>query len=144
MVYAEKLMIIDLDQGNPLHFHWLKTEDIINRGGGKLVIQLYNATQDGDLADTDVIVFTDGLRRTVSAGDSVALSPGESITLMPYTYHRFWAEGSRVLAGEVSTVNDDNVDNRFYQPVGRFSEIEEDQEPLYLLVSDYEQSLRAG
>jgi D-lyxose ketol-isomerase len=34
-------------------------------------------------------------------------------------------------------VNDDNHDNRFFQPIGRFPTIEEDEEPLYLLVSDY-------
>jgi len=144
MVYAEKLMIMDLDQGNPLHFHWLKTEDIINRGGGRLVVQLYQATEDEDLADTDVTVFTDGLRRTVRAGDCVILSPGDSITLEPYVYHKFWAEGSRVLAGEVSTVNDDATDNRFHEPLARFSEIEEDEPPLHLLVSDYGKFLGGG
>jgi len=43
-----------------------------------------------------------------------------------------------VLVGEVSKVNDDNTDNRFYESVGRFSAIEEDEAPLYLLVNDYE------
>jgi D-lyxose ketol-isomerase len=47
-LYCEKLMIVGVDQVTPMHFHWNKVEDIINRGGGKLVIQLYNATdQDG-------------------------------------------------------------------------------------------------
>jgi len=144
MVYAEKLLIMELDQGNPLHFHWLKTEDIINRGGGQLVIQLYNAAEDETLADTQVTVFTDGLERTVEAGGRVVLSPGESITLRPRVYHRFWAAESRVLAGEVSTVNDDQTDNRFYEPLPRFSEIEEDESPLYYLVSDYERFLGGG
>src|SRR5215216_4907477 len=31
-VYAEKLLIVAPNQQNPLHFHWQKTEDIINRG----------------------------------------------------------------------------------------------------------------
>ena len=39
--------------------------------------------------------------------------------------------------GEVSRVNDDYVDNRFYEKVGRFAEIEEDVEPQYLLYDDY-------
>ena len=42
-----------------------------------------------------------------------------------------------MLIGEVSLVNDDNTDNRFYQPVGRFPEIEEDEAPMYLLCTDY-------
>ncbi|GIV76759.1 D-lyxose/D-mannose family sugar isomerase [Litorilinea aerophila] len=143
-LYAEKLLIVDVDQVTPLHFHWLKTEDIINRGGGKLVIQLYNATPDEGLADSDVTVSTDGVRRTVKAGDTIVLSPGESITLPPYCYHKFWGAESRVLVGEVSTVNDDATDNRFYEPVGRFPAIEEDEPPLYLLVNDYARYYRAG
>ena len=39
----------------------------------------------------------------------------------------------RVLLGEVSVVND----NRFHQPVGRFSEISEDEPPYRLLVGDH-------
>lgn len=136
-LYAEKLLIVDLDQVTPLHYHWLKTEDIINRGGGNLVIQLYNGAEDGSLLDTDVTVTIDGIARTVHAGATVTLIPGESITLEPYCYHAFWAEGSRVLAGEVSTVNDDAHDNRFHAPIGRFPDIEEDEAPLYLLVNDY-------
>lgn len=135
--YAEKILIADVDQVTPMHFHWNKTEDIINRGGGKLVMQLYNSTEDEDLADTDVTVSLDGVERTVKAGDIVALSPGESITLPSALYHKFWGAGSRVLIGEVSLVNDDDIDNRFYEPIGRFPEIEEDEEPLYLLVKDY-------
>lgn len=135
--YAEKIMIVDVDQITPMHFHWNKTEDIINRGGGRLVIQLYNSTEDEGLADTDVTVSIDAVKRTVKAGDTVVLSPGESITLPSGLYHKFWGAESRVLVGEVSLVNDDNTDNRFYEPVGRFPEIEEDGPPLYLLVNDY-------
>jgi D-lyxose ketol-isomerase len=131
-------MIVDVDQITPMHMHWSKMEDIINRGGGRLVVQLYNATPDEDLAETDVTVMTDGVQRTLKAGDTVSLSPGESITLSPYCYHKFWGEDSRVLVGEVSRVNDDRTDNRFHEPVGRFPQIEEDEPPLYLLVGDYE------
>jgi D-lyxose ketol-isomerase len=140
-VYAEKIMIVDVDQVTPYHFHWQKTEDIIVRGGGKLVVELSNATADEDLADTPVTVMVDGIARTLPAGGKVILAPGESITLEPYCYHQFWGEGSRVLVGEVSTVNDDRTDNRFHQSGGRFPTIEEDEDPLYLLVGDYERFL---
>lgn len=143
-LYCEKILIVGVDQVTPLHFHWNKTEDIINRGGGKLVIQLYNATEDEDLADSDVTVYTDSVRRQVKAGGIIVLGLGESITLLPYCYHKFWAEGSPVLAGEVSLVNDDNKDNRFYEPIGRFPAIEEDEPPLYLMVNDYEAYYRPG
>ncbi|MFA7141628.1 MAG: D-lyxose/D-mannose family sugar isomerase, partial [Proteiniphilum sp.] len=32
----------------------------------------------------------------------------------------------------------DTADNRFNETVGRFPKIEEDEEPIHLLVSDYE------
>lgn len=136
-LYAEKLMIVGVDQVTPMHFHWNKAEDIINRSGGKLVVQLFNSTEDEGLADTNVTVNTDGVERTVKAGDTIILSPGESVTLPPYLYHKFWGAEQRVLVGEVSLVNDDNLDNRFQEPVGRFPEIVEDEPPLYLLVNDY-------
>jgi len=63
-------------------------------------------------------------------------------TIPPRLYHRFWADGGRVLAGEVSLVNDDQADNRFYEPNGRFPTIEEDEPPLYLLCSDYARYLQ--
>jgi D-lyxose ketol-isomerase len=141
-LYAEKLMIVEPDQVTPLHFHWKKMEDIINRSGGRLVIQLYNAGPDESPDPAgEVIISIDGVRRTVKAGETVALAPGESIALPPYCYHKFWGAERRVLVGEVSLVNDDAQDNRFYEPVGRFPTIEADEPPLYLLVSDYDNYL---
>jgi len=136
-LYCEKLMVVGVGQVTPMHFHWNKVEDIINRGGGRLVIELYNATADDGLADSAVTVSIDGTRRVVKAGDQVQLAPGESITLPPRLYHKFWGAQDRVLVGEVSLVNDDRTDNRFYEPIGRFPEIEEDEPPLHLLVTDY-------
>jgi D-lyxose ketol-isomerase len=143
-LYCEKLMVVGVDQKTPFHFHWNKVEDIINRGGGKLALRLYNATAEGELADTPIVASLDGVERHFKPGDLVELAPGESITLTPYLYHEFWGTGSRVLVGEVSLVNDDNNDNRFYKPVGRFPTIEEDVEPLYLLVNDYPRYWEAG
>ena len=136
-LYCEKLMVVRVDQVTPMHFHWNKVEDIINRGGGKLAIKLYNATEKEGLADTAVVASLDGVKRHFKAGDVVQLAPGESITLTPYLYHEFWGAEKRVLVGEVSLVNDDTNDNRFYKPVGRFPAIEEDAEPVHLLTTDY-------
>ena len=138
-LYAEKLLIAEEGQVTPMHFHWAKMEDIINRGGGTLVIQLYNASPEEGLAGTPVAVSLDGVARTLPAGTVLRLAPGESITLPPRLYHAFWAEGGRTLIGEVSLVNDDYRDNRFLDAPGRFPEIEEDEPPLYLLVTDYAQ-----
>jgi D-lyxose ketol-isomerase len=136
-IYAEKILIVDRGQVTPMHFHRVKMEDIINRGGGKLVVQLYNSTPDEGLDSNDVVVSTDGLTRTIPAGGKVILHPGESITIPQYCYHTFWAEVSRTLVGEVSLVNDDNTDNRFFEQMDRFSIVEEDELPFRLLVSDY-------
>jgi D-lyxose ketol-isomerase len=136
-LYAEKLMIVDEGQITPMHFHWTKMEDIINRGGGRLAIQLYNATPDEELdSKNEVHVSLDGTQRAVKAGAVLMLEAGESITLEQRCYHKFWGEG-RVLVGEVSMVNDDHLDNRFYEPMGRFPEVEEDVPPLHLLCNDY-------
>jgi D-lyxose ketol-isomerase len=135
--YCEKALIVDVDQMTPMHFHWYKVEDIINRGGGRLALKLYNSTEDEQLADTEVNVSMDGVRRTLKAGETVILDVGESITLPTGLYHEFWGVDSKVLVGEVSKVNDDANDNRFLEPIGRFPEIEEDEPPLHLLVGDY-------
>jgi D-lyxose ketol-isomerase len=135
--YCEKMLISGEQQVTPTHFHWSKSEDIIVRGGGKLAVQVYNSTPEEDLDTTDVTVSVDGVVRTVSAGDIITLTPGESIFLPHGLYHKFWGEGGRALLGEVSTVNDDTSDNRFHELVGRFPEIEEDEEPRYLLFSEY-------
>lgn len=139
--YAEKIMVVDDGQETPLHFHFQKAEDIINRGGGKLMLQLWNSDGQGEKADTPVSVSIDGVRRTLEAGGVVSLAPGESICLTRGLYHRFWGEG-KVLAGEVSQVNDDFSDNRFYEEVGRFPSIDEDEAPWRLLVSDYAGKVR--
>jgi len=136
--YAEKILIISEGQQNPMHFHWYKMEDIINRGGGKLIIEAYSSTSDGNLSNQDFSVKIDGIRRSFKPGSHIVLEPGESICIEPGLYHRFFVEGGRVLAGEVSMVNDDRTDNRFLEPLSRYSSIEEDEMPYRLLCGDYE------
>lgn len=139
-LYAEKIMVVEEEQITPMHFHWNKMEDIINRGGGDLKIQLYNATSDEKLdKESQVILSVDGVLRGFKPGDVLTLIPGESVCLPQYCYHKFWAENGRVLVGEVSMVNDDDTDNRFLEPVGRFSTIEDDEAPLFLLCNEYDQ-----
>lgn len=138
-IYAEKMLIIQENQITPTHFHHQKMEDIINRGGGDLAIQLWNVKDDNSRADTPVTVSVDGTKVTVPAGGTVTLAPGDSICLTQRLYHKFWAAPGKgpVLAGEVSRVNDDHVDNYFHDGVGRFPEIEEDVPPLHLMIMDY-------
>jgi D-lyxose ketol-isomerase len=142
MLYAEKMLISDVDQLSPMHRHDRKTEDIINKGGGTLVLELFTATPDGGIDEgAPVEVLCDGIPRHLPPGGHLKLAPGESVTLEPHHWHAFWGEGARVLIGEVSNVNDDVTDNIFREPIGRFSDITEDVAPLRLLVSDYDRWL---
>lgn len=137
--YAEKIMIVKENQICPMHFHWKKREDIINRGGGNLVIELCCADKEEDLSSEDFTVTVDGVTRSCRAGEKVILTPGESICLEPFVYHRFYGEEGKgiVIVGEVSDVNDDENDNRFLIPLKRFPEIFEDEAPLHYLCNEY-------
>ena len=137
--YAEKIMMVEEGQLSPMHFHWNKMEDIINRGGGELAFRLYNADEEEQLSDTDVTVYQDGRCFTVPAGSKVILTPGQSLTLPPRCYHEFFVEKGQCdcLVGEVSTCNDDEADNRFLQKIGRFPTIEEDEPAYRLLCTEY-------
>jgi D-lyxose ketol-isomerase len=138
-MYCEKIMMAGEGQLTPMHFHWNKTEDIINRGGGNLVMELYQSAIDENLSDDPVMVSIDGILHEVQPGKPIILRPGQSICLKPRVYHQFYGEIGKgsVIIGEVSLVNDDEHDNRFLEPVGRFPEIIEDEEPVHLLVNDY-------
>ena len=126
-----------------MHFHWSKMEDIINRGGGNLAIELYNADENEQFADTPVHFLIDGLEHVIEPGGKVILAPGQSMCMTQYLYHRFYGEPGTgtVMVGEVSQCNDDTTDNRFYEQIGRFPDIIEDEEPLHLLCSDYDKFL---
>jgi D-lyxose ketol-isomerase len=137
-VYCEKIMISEENQVTPMHFHWNKMEDIINRGGGSLCIEVWQANNQEEKTTDKVVVKIDGVVRTFKAGDIVRLKPGESICFEPYVYHSFWGEGGAVLIGEVSMVNDDSNDNRFFEPLGRYPKIFEDEQARYMLCNEYQ------
>ena len=140
--YAEKYIMMKdgSEQEIPLHYHIQKTEDIINRAGGILCVQLYMEGSDGQPDPTqDVTVFCDGIKKIVKGGQILEITTGNSITLTPHMYHRFYAKTGcgDLLVGEVSKINDDNTDNVFPCPRERFCEIEEDEPPFRLLVNEY-------
>ncbi|MCL2701758.1 MAG: D-lyxose/D-mannose family sugar isomerase [Phycisphaerae bacterium] len=138
--YCEKLLLVDEEQETPVHFHWAKMEDIINRGGGVLVLQLWNGDpKTEEILQTPVTVSIDGVATTIPGGGYVKLNPGQSVTLPRFNYHRFFAEKSTgmVLGGEVSRVNDDENDNRFNPTLPRFSQIEEDAPKAFYLCNEY-------
>lgn len=149
--YAEKIMMVRENQITPFHYHRKKCEDIINRGGGNLIVKLFNASpkdkfkrknewQPGIFERNESIRFRhDGLIEELKAGSKIRLLPGESITIYPRIYHSFYGEenSGNVLVGEISMVNDDDMDNRFYYKLPRFSEIEYDEFPVYILADEY-------
>jgi D-lyxose ketol-isomerase len=136
--YAEKLLISETGQVCPCHFHFNKREDIINRAGGTLCMQVWKSSPGGEALSEEAFTLSlDGKRTDCTPGLILKLAPGESVTLEPGIYHAFWAEGERCLIGEVSSVNDDENDNRFYVPQARFPTIEEDEAALWLLCNEY-------
>jgi hypothetical protein len=138
--YAEKIMIVRNGQVTPYHYHARKMEDIINRGGkdaGRLLVQLHQSANGVGFSEQPFSVYSDGIVHHMKPGGHVILGPGESITLPPFLYHTFHAIDGDALIGEVSSVNDDDSDNYFYEPVGRYLEIEEDEAPVRLLCTEY-------
>lgn len=140
--YAEKIIILqhEKEQRIPMHCHRVKTEDIINRGGGVLSIQLYASDINGNIdKNAPVEVFMDGIKRQFKGGQIINIQHGESITLTPYLYHAFWAKrgAGDLIVGEVSSINDDDTDNVFSEPASRFADIEENESVLHPLVNEY-------
>ncbi len=138
--YAEKIMVVREDQETPYHWHKIKTEDIINRGGGDFVIEIVGTDAAGAPTADTIDVLLDGAVRRVPARQPIVLKTGESVTLFPGQAHRFYGRGGTgtVLVGEVSQVNDDWHDNFFLESVGRFATVEEDEEPRHPLWSELE------
>jgi D-lyxose ketol-isomerase len=145
--YAEKVIVLPEGQRLPMHYHSHKTEDIINRGGGMLFMKLYNSLPDDEPdQSTPVIVYRDGIRFEIPAGEEFMVAPGNSVSLTPGLYHIFGAKVGYgpLLVGEVSSINDDNTDNHFYEKIARFMEITEDEEITIPLCNEYDKTLRGG
>ncbi|HET6453438.1 MAG TPA: D-lyxose/D-mannose family sugar isomerase [Armatimonadota bacterium] len=141
-VYAEKVIFNPEGQRAPLHFHQSKMEDIINRGGGNILVQVWQAGADNRPSNDSFSLAISGVRRRVGPGDTIRIGPGESICLPPKTFHQFWGEEGTgpSISGEVSSVCDDRTDNYFLERHERFPAIEEDEPPRRLLCSEYPRS----
>ena len=141
--YAEKLLIFQDGQRLPIHYHGFKTEDIINRGGGVMFIKLYN-TVGGKAVDTPIEIYQDGIKHTYQPGEEVLIYPGNSISITPGIAHTFGPKPGTgdLICGEVSKINDDNVDNYHIelQPQ-QYANIEEDEPILHPLCNEYDRVL---
>lgn len=138
--YGEKIYVLKPGQRLPFHFHYRKTEDIISYAGGTLMIQLYNARADDGIDEaTPGEVYCDGVRHAFAAGEILQIPHGQSVTIVPRLYHRFWAkeDAGVLVGGEISTISVPRTDNHFGGDARRFVPIEEDVEPTHLLNIDY-------
>jgi D-lyxose ketol-isomerase len=136
-LYGEKAILAEDDQRAPHHYHEVKTEDIVNRGGARFVVELFKVDAHGAPLKQRFRALKDVSVLDLGPGDRVRLEPGESLTLVPFIAHAFWAEGGAALAGEVSLVNDDAADNYFLPPLEPFPPIEEDAPARYVTVTDH-------
>ena len=132
--YCEKLMYAKERQVTPMHTHRHKKEDIICRSG-KLAIELWKEHPKHARKGEVFLLCRNGNETAVRSGETIILQAGERVRIEPGIYHSFWPESKDAIIGEVSTANDDVNDNLFVDPkIGRFPEIEEDEQPLaYLL-----------
>ena len=133
--YAEKLLFMQEGQEIPFHSHQIKLEDIINRGGGDLAIEFLEIDENKTELKREITVLVDGEKRVLKPHQPLVLQKGQSVTVERNIFHRFYAipGTGMVMAGEVSQVNDDNNDNYFLEPIGRFAEIQEDEIPIHPL-----------
>ena len=133
--YAEKLLFMREGQEIPFHSHKVKLEDIINRGGGDLAIEFVMVNEHLKEKNENINILVDGVQVEVEPHEPLILKRGQSVTVERNIYHKFYAvKGTgMVMAGEVSQVNDDNNDTYFLEPVGRFTQIEEDEQPIHPL-----------
>ncbi len=137
--YSEKYIFIEENQAAPIHFHRKKTEDIINRGGGNIIVEVYKASKDGSKSNESFDLSVNGCKKHFKPGDRCRLTPGESILIPAGIIHEFWSEEGTgmTLSGEVGSICDDLDDNVFLSPCERFISIEEDEEPLFVLCNEY-------
>jgi len=83
------------DQKSVIHYHKSKMEDIINNGGGNILICFWKTLPDGKLSDEDLTLMVDAEPRLLKAGEELRLAPGQSVTIPQKTFHKFWAQKGR-------------------------------------------------
>jgi D-lyxose ketol-isomerase len=131
--YAEKIILGRHGQRAPAHYHLRKVEDIINRGGGEVVLRLNPIRGSSHPAS----VYRDGREIRIESETLLRIQPGESVCLPPGTVHQFWGEETKAgeipLIGEVSSFCDDVNDNVFLEEVVRFPRIVEDEPARFSL-----------
>ncbi len=133
--YSKKYLIVGDGQITPDHYHDSKMEDIVNIGGGDLEIKVKDPYDEDGVIDY-VKIFHNSEWIKYKSGSIITLKKNDRIRLESDHSHEFCGKGM-VLVEENSSVNDDEHDNFFSDTkVKRFQEIDEDEEPRYLLWKD--------
>ncbi len=133
--YCEKLMYAQKGMTTPAHAHAKKKEDIICRWG-KLAVQVWAGEPAASLGKP-LRIPVNQEAQVVTSGTIIELEAGSRVTLVPGVYHEFSPVSEECIIGEVSTANDDLHDNFFVNPrVGRYPGIEEDEPPIWRLISE--------
>ncbi len=113
----------------------MKSEITLSAG---ILQTMLRADTEESLSEKDFQISVDDQGKP-RPGEAVLPTPGKSICLEPFIHHRFYGEQGKgtVLVGEVSDVNDDGNDNCFLNPLKRFPQIVEDEDPIHYLCTEY-------
>lgn len=115
----------------------VEEEDIINRGGGKMVMELLNQRNDGRVEEEkEVNVEKDGRIVKKKEGENMKIKKGERVKIMKGNWKDLWGEGGDVMIGEVQNVNEDMKENILREKIGRLQDIEEKEKKLNMIVYD--------
>ena len=77
-LYAEKALLAEDGQRTPHHYHIVKTEDIVNRGGARFVVELVKVDRAGAPLKERFRVVKDVTTLDLGPGDQVAWSPAKA------------------------------------------------------------------
>ena len=141
MLYAEKIMISRKNQLSPMHRHVVKAEDIINRGGGKLVLELFMPDAEGNIdhAGRGARCRADGVMRKLPRRRASEARAGRKRDASAGRVAWILGRGRRC-ADRRSFDGQRRSDRQYLPRPDRHAspQIEEDEAPLHLLVSDYD------
>lgn len=137
--YCERVGYLVEKQLVPFHYHKHRAEDLINRGGGVIEVELFNVGSDGQKLQSPVFINADGVIIELPPGGLIELNPGESVALMPMTAHQFRCRpgSGPVAVGEVCGVSEHLSDTHFLEPRSKPLPIDEDEPPIHYLADEY-------